>query len=60
MKPKERNKQPDFVRKAGPHDKPERYEPEVCYICGGTGETLTSGYGLDTETCYNCQGTGEV
>lgn len=53
--PKERNKQPDVVRKAGPHVKPEKHEPEVCYVCGGTGYL-----DMSDESCHNCQGTGEV
>lgn len=60
---RERNKLPDFVRKAGPHVKQARYEPVICDTCGGTGKVYSSterelcGY---ADYCSDCDGIGEL
>lgn len=55
---KVRNHQPDLVRKAGPHIKPEEYTPTVCYACGGDG--MVPSRQFDAVTCPLCEGLGEV
>jgi DnaJ-class molecular chaperone len=56
-----RNKQPDVVRKAGPHIKQEKFEPVACTACGGTGFVeVGDGDGYAASTCQICEGTGEV
>lgn len=54
-KPEARNKQPDFVRKAGPHVKKQRHEPAVCSICWGKG--FPPDY--PSMLCWGCDGAGE-
>ena len=49
-----RNRQPDFVRKAGPHTKELQHVPKLCPDCSGHGMIL------ETYVCPKCQGEGEV
>ena len=51
-----RNRQPDVVRKAGPHNKQVRHHPEVCDTCRG------SGFHPDYPAveCWHCGGEGEL
>ena len=56
-----RNRQPDVVRKAGPHIKQTRYEPEVCPDCYGSGiQYDPHNCGDHPAICATCGGEGEV
>jgi DnaJ-class molecular chaperone len=55
-----RNKQPDLVRKAGPHIKATRYEPDVCSACSGTGIVPQVCFDDQFAECATCEGSGEV
>jgi hypothetical protein len=50
-----RNRQPDVVRKAGPHVKQSRYEPNVCQTCRGVGNHPD----YPNLECWVCDGEGE-
>ncbi len=50
-----RNRQPDLVRKAGPHVKQDRHEPQVCPECNGNRYV-----NCETLECPTCDGQGEI